>query len=118
MPYKDPEARKKYNKEYYKKTKAQAHEYYLVNKDKFRNRNQIARKRNTLFINEYKIQTGCSKCGYDKHACALDFHHIESKKENIARLSKNAVSLDSLKEEISKCIVLCANCHREEHYLE
>ena len=118
MPYKDPETRKKYLKEYYKKNKAQAQEYYLVNKDKFRNRNQIARKRNTQFINEYKVQTGCSKCGYNKHPCALDFHHIELKTKNVARLGKDAVSLDSLKEEMSKCIVLCANCHREEHYLK
>ncbi len=116
MPHKDPDARKQYRKEYYNRTKEQAHEYYLDNKDKFRDRNRTARKRNTLFINEYKVQTGCGRCGYNKHACALDFHHTETKRENVARLAKSCLSLDSLKEEIRKCIVLCSNCHREEHY--
>ena len=116
MPHKDPDAKKQYRKKYYNRTKEQAHEYYLDNKDKFRDRNRTARKRNTLFINEYKVQTGCGRCGYNKHACALDFHHIGAKKENVARLAKSCLSLDTLKEEMCKCIVLCSNCHREEHY--
>ena len=30
----------------------------------------------------------------------------------------NNYSLDRVKEEMKKCIVLCANCHREFHYYE
>lgn len=41
----------------------------------------------------------------------MDFDHREDKKFNIAQLSKIA-SVEKLKEEIAKCDVVCANCHR------
>ena len=116
MPYKDPEQKKKHRKAYYERTKAQAHEYYLENKLKFRDRNRVARRRNTEFVNEYKVKHGCSKCGYKTHACGIDFHHTEKKKENVARMAKSCLSIESLLVEMSKCILLCATCHREEHY--
>ena len=61
----------------------------------------------------------CAKCG-DNRGYVLDFHHInpEEKEETIARLTSNTSSLSKVYDEIKKCIVLCANCHREFHYLE
>jgi hypothetical protein len=58
----------------------------------------------------------CAKCGYNKCIAALDFHHINPKEKdkNYSILKKN---FDKLKPELDKCILLCANCHREEHYL-
>jgi hypothetical protein len=48
----------------------------------------------------------------------LQFHHLnsEDKAFNISDAVRNAVSLDRIKEEIEKCIVLCANCHAIRHY--
>ena len=44
--------------------------------------------------------------------------NISAEKENIvARMISNNYTLDSVFDEIEKCIVLCANCHREFHYL-
>jgi transposase len=62
---------------------------------------------------EYK----CENCGYDKNTAAITFHHLDpSEKEfGIAEISKT-YSADKLREEIKKCIVLCHNCHMEEHY--
>ena len=117
MPYKDPEQRKQHRKDYYQKTKKQAHEYYSQNKQKYRERNLKTRSRNTEFVNQYKLEKGCNKCGYKEYACALDFHHLHSKNENVARLSKSCHSLESLTEEMNKCIVLCANCHIVQHYI-
>ena len=62
----------------------------------------------------------CSKCGYDKCVEALEFHHINSQDKDsaLSRYIKRVFS-PALKElidkEVSKCVVLCANCHREEH---
>lgn len=60
---------------------------------------------------------GCSRCGYDKCPTALDFHHPnEDKETNVANLRR--YSFDKAVKEAKKCILLCANCHREEHYVD
>lgn len=57
----------------------------------------------------------CELCGYDKYAQVLEFHHInpEDKLFNIAQHYNIAYS--KLVLEVDKCILLCANCHREQH---
>lgn len=59
----------------------------------------------------------CEKCGYDKNLAALDFHHQnpEEKKFQIDMRKFSNTNLETLKEELDKCILLCANCHREHH---
>ena len=62
----------------------------------------------------------CVKCGYDKCPAVLEFHHLnpEEKEFSIADFtSKTKVDLDKARDEIKKCVLLCANCHREFHYL-
>lgn len=69
-------------------------------------------------VNEYKKQCSCAKCG-ETRFYTLDFHHInpDNKIDTVARLSTHS-SKKAAWEEIKKCICLCANCHREFHYLE
>lgn len=64
------------------------------------------------FMAQVKLQSGCVDCGYNEYACALDFDHRpgETKTRNIA--SMVGFSLDKIIEEMSKCDVVCANCHR------
>lgn len=71
-------------------------------------------------IQQVKTGWSCQKCGYNKCPEALDFHHTDpsQKETTIARMIANSYSLEKAMEEIQKCIVLCANCHREFHYLE
>lgn len=78
---------------------------------------QYQRKKET--VNKIKENQCCAKCG-DSRGYVLDFHHVDpSIKENtIARMTSNNYRLDKTLDEIKKCIVLCANCHREFHYLE
>lgn len=59
----------------------------------------------------------CEVCGYDKNLSALEFHHTNPKDKKFQvdlRVFSN-LSLDRLNEEINKCMLLCANCHREVH---
>ena len=116
MPYKEDKQRLEYNKKYYKENKNKAKQYYTENKEKYRDRNTQIRQRNKQFLDEYKLQKGCKNCGFNSHACSLDFHHIDDKTENVSRLSKNCNSIKKLTEEVNKCIILCANCHRIKHY--
>lgn len=56
----------------------------------------------------------CQICGYDKCITALEFHHLNPEdKEGIVSDSYGTVN-ESLKE-AEKCILICANCHREIH---
>lgn len=70
-------------------------------------------------VQEIKSSCSCAKCGQTR-GYVLDFHHIDpnEKNDNIARLTSNNSKLDKVYDEMKKCIVLCANCHREFHYLQ
>ena len=59
----------------------------------------------------------CVKCGYNKCNSALDFHHLDPSKKELG-LSKNRRKWEILKAELDKCILVCANCHREIHAAE
>lgn len=61
----------------------------------------------------------CAHCGEEK-IYLLEFHHLDpSQKENtLSQISGNNLSdIGKYFLEIQKCILLCANCHREFHYL-
>ena len=57
----------------------------------------------------------CLHCGIKDDPCIYDFHHIDATTKNytIARFTHR--SLQSVKSELDKCILLCSNCHRKEH---
>ena len=58
----------------------------------------------------------CELCGYKKNSAALHFHHMdpEEKEFSISQI-RSSVSYEKLKKEVEKCVILCANCHAEEH---
>lgn len=58
----------------------------------------------------------CSRCGYCKCNSALEFHHIDPfhKEFNISKVKLTTFN-QQIKNELDKCILLCANCHREVH---
>lgn len=59
--------------------------------------------------------TGCEICGYNRCNQALEFHHVDPKQKDF-RLSKNRTKVGvKVREELDKCMVVCANCHREIH---
>ena len=60
----------------------------------------------------------CSVCGYNKNSAALVFHHKkqEDKAFSITTGKCTHKSIEDLQKEISKCILLCANCHAEIHH--
>ena len=76
----------------------------------------IQRQRNfKLLCVEYKGGKCCA-CGYQRSIRALEFHHINSNEKdfNISH-SRLKTFDDSIRRELDKCILLCSNCHREEH---
>ena len=64
------------------------------------------------WVNEYKLSKGCADCGYKGHPAALDFDHLPgtTKVRDIKRGTQ--LGWQALMDEIAKCEVVCANCHR------
>jgi hypothetical protein len=111
MPYKDPKFKqtkqKTYVSTYYEKNKATVIAASAASakayKDKWRS---------------FKATLACIKCGQN-HPATFDFHHIDSstKEESVNKLIKNRAFKRAM-EEVQKCVVLCANCHRIHHHDE
>ena len=59
----------------------------------------------------------CIKCGYNKCIAALEFHHLDPNEKDVDYANYKWIFSDKLKSELDKCVLLCANCHREEHHL-
>lgn len=56
----------------------------------------------------------CVCCGYSRHAVALQFHHIDPSAKSFGLGVRGITrSIARLREEASKCVLLCANCHAE-----
>lgn len=57
----------------------------------------------------------CCKCGYNKSNAALHFHHLDENTKSFEICPNIIKKWDVLKKELDKCILLCMNCHFEEH---
>lgn len=58
----------------------------------------------------------CSVCGYNRYQGALEFHHINPSEKDFHMSKNKHYRFDErTTKELDKCIILCANCHREEH---
>jgi hypothetical protein len=72
-----------------------------------------------LQLTEYKKTLSCIRCGipFKTHPEMCDFHHIDPslKVAGVGYLAGIATSWDNLFKEISKCVPVCANCHRIIH---
>jgi transposase len=56
----------------------------------------------------------CQACGYDRHPAALAFHHLDPAQKRLVVSARGVgLSLDTLRAEAQKCVLLCANCHAE-----
>lgn len=60
----------------------------------------------------------CYRCGYSKYIGALEFHHLDATQKDFAISQSKQTSFEQIKNELDKCILVCANCHREVHAAE
>lgn len=64
------------------------------------------------WVRAYKVEKGCTDCGYNGHWAALDFDHLPGTVKVDDIRSGASFGWVALLEEITKCEVVCANCHR------
>lgn len=106
MPYKHIEDRRESRRRWYRNNKEK----------EMKKARERERKIAEWYIN-YKLKLGCSQCGENHPAC-IEFHHKDpiKKDDDISMLVHDGCSIETIKKEIDKCIVLCSNCHRKFHY--
>lgn len=101
MPTKDVDKNREYQRRWYE-----------ANKDLQMERNKIRRQKVKDSFHEYKSSNPCTDCGNFFISCVMEFDHIDDNKEhNIARLV-NLGQKGKAWNEIEKCELVCANCHR------
>lgn len=102
------------------KQKAALQKHYLDNKQDYVKRANDRREGVKALLQEIKATKSCIECG-ESHPACLDFHHRD-RSEKVITISKgvtsNRLTKQKLLDEITKCDVLCANCHRKHHYNE
>ena len=105
MPYKNIEDRKAYQRKWAKENKDKKRRHRKRTRTKWgdKSRNLVWR---------YLRRYGCKECGI-KDPIVLEFDHrdMSDKKDNISSLIYRD-SYSAVKDEIRKCDILCANCHR------
>lgn len=104
MPYKDPERQKQAQHESYLRAR-QRDTWAEAQKESRRKRKQI--------IIDIKEKSPCFDCGIFYPHYVMDFDHRNPKEkvETIARMI-SLVGVSKILEEIEKCDLVCANCHR------
>lgn len=96
-------------------------QYYMANPDIYNKHKGYVAKNDAMWkarVNSYiyeviKESNGCVDCG-ERNMVVLDFDHRDpnTKSFSISGAHKSKVSWDMLVEEINKCDIVCANCHR------
>lgn len=95
---------KDYRKSYYHNNKNNAKSYALQSNRNIRNRNK-------QFIWNYLKEHPCVDCN-EADPFVLEFDHQKDKSHIISRMANENYSIKKIQDEIIKCVVRCANCHR------
>ena len=75
----------------------------------------VSKRRRQLRVMAIEYKGGkCVFCGYNRCNKALDFHHVWGKEFGLSERGFTR-SWERVRQELDKCILICANCHRELH---
>jgi len=95
--------------------------YYATNKKRMKH--QIAESKakradkNHTWLLQYLTEHPCMDCGEDD-LLVLELDHVRGRKKgDVVKLVLGGYSLKTIKKEITKCEVRCANCHRRRTYI-
>ena len=97
-------------------SRAAIRRHYYANKSKYLEKNRKRREQMRAFVRELKEASPCTDCGNLYPYYIMDFDHLENKEGLISFYTKNG-SLALLRQELAKCELVCANCHRRRTFL-
>lgn len=95
--------------------KQRQREWYQKNKKQIRDASTARRRELVSFVKALKDKP-CVDCGGSFPSICMDFDHVRGEKRyEISRMTRITVSKELILEEIAKCELVCANCHRLRH---
>ena len=86
--------------------------HYRRNKQQYLDKNLRSFHKRREFVRQMKNQP-CADCGKSYPYYVMDFDHREDETKEFGLNAVTQKAINSLKREIAKCDVVCANCHRE-----
>jgi hypothetical protein len=104
------ECHKDYMKNHYEQNK-------ITYKQRARKSNIVYKEEVSKFLTNIKLNSKCNQCG-ENHPATLDFHHVDDETKEFNISVPQGRSMEKIKKEIDKCIILCSNCHRKLHWSE
>lgn len=87
----------------------------MDNKDVYTSKALNKRQLNQEFMLNYLRANACVDCGEDD-IVVLEFDHLGDKVGGVAKMVRDGYGLETIKKEIAKCDVVCANCHKRRTY--
>lgn len=100
------------------KVRAARRRWYAKNKQHAKKKIQDRRDELSKWFADYKATQKCADCP-EAHQSCLEFHHISNNKEStLSKAVNDGWSRTRIMAEVSKCVCLCANCHRKRHWDE
>jgi len=89
--------------------------YYRNRKNRIEQKEQRRKELRQWFYELKRDELACEQCSESRPPC-LDCHHEGEKRDGVSNMVNDGYSKDRIREEIDRCLVVCANCHRREHY--
>ena len=91
--------------------------HYYYNKDEILEKNTRLKREKQKWFRNYKKDLKCKECG-EGHPAALSFHHRnpDKKEHEVSTMPNNGYAIETIRQEIEKCDVLCRNCHAKKHH--
>lgn len=94
---------------------AQTKQHYKNNPTPYKNRSKSKKLSYQKLIYSYLLEHPCVDCG-ESDPIVLEFDHRNNKEHHVSRMQY--FSEENIMEEINKCDVRCANCHKRRHHIE
>jgi cytochrome c553 len=94
--------------------RAAGRQNYQENKERYFKQAKKRDKELDELINSYKDKP-CADCGIKYPPYVMDLDHVNPSNKflKLSTMRRRRMSFDKIKEELVKCEVVCANCHRE-----
>lgn len=87
--------------------------HYARNKEKYLAKTKAQRAAGRAYVAKVKAHAKCVDCGINDWR-VLDFDHLPEfeKGADVSKLANSGASIATIKAEMDKCEIVCANCHR------